>query len=336
MNTSIEKKVIYYMFSIVIFFIYIYVLYNLPNNWFRDRDIYIIYAQYYDTFLKEDNNTITALVNEPLFSQIASLFTNNPEFFPTALSITIASIYVFYTIKLSKNFLTFLLGFSLLIFNSYLIFQQIFQLRQGLATALFVIIFFSVKSLKLRLILVCVLPFIHVSFFIISPLYILYELYLKNLKSSTIIFSTTITTIIFSLISVTLMYLIGFRQADLYESLNEGRGGGSLILHLFILIYLYFFSKKENEKLFNWVVIGLTFFITSYYIFPAAGRLFSSFYPFILFYFISKDKLQDIIFFTIINIIFITLFFSRSYLEMITMSDFFFKIELENFTRSLI
>lgn len=335
MNTSIEKKTIYYMFSIVIFFTYIYILYHLPNNWFRDRNVYIIYAQHYDTFLKEDNNTITALVNEPLFSQIASLFTKNPEFFPTFLSITIASIYVFYTIKLSKNFLTFILGFSLLLFNSYLIFQQIFQLRQGLATALFVIIFFSIKSLKLRLILVCALPFIHVSFFIIAPLYIFYELYLKNLKSSTIILSTTIVTIIFSLISVTLMYLIGFRQADLYESLNEGRGGGSLILHLFILTYLYFFSKKENEKLFNWIIIGLTFFITSYYIFPAAGRLFSSFYPFILFYFISKDKLQDVIVLIMINIIFIILFFSSSYLDMITMNDFFFQIELDKFIRNL-
>lgn len=333
MNRSLEKRTIYYMFTTAIFFLYLFVLYNLPNHWFRDRDIYIIYAKNYDTFLKEDGS-FKQLINEPFFSQIAGLFTNIPELFPIFMSLFIASTYFIFTVKLSKNFITFFLGFLLLTFNSYLIFQQIFQLRQGLATALFVIIFFSIKSLKLRIFFTCFLPLIHVSFFIITPIFILYELCLKNTKSSKIIILTGITTVIFSLISVTLMYIIGFRQADLYESINEGRGGGSLLLHFIILIYIYFFTDSENKKLFDWVVIGLTFFIFSYYIFPAAGRLFSSFYPFLLFYLISRSKIQDIIILLIISMIFIILFFTNGYLDMLTMNAYFFNIELEKFINS--
>ncbi|CAM9357801.1 EpsG family protein [Acinetobacter bereziniae] len=322
------------MFTVVTLSLYLFVLYSLPNRWFRDRDIYIIYAENYDTFLKEDES-FKQLINEPLFSQIAGLFTNFPELFPTFMSLFIASIYFIFTFKLSKNFITFLLGFTLLIFNSYLIFQQLFQLRQGLATALFVIIFFSIKSLKFRVILSCVLPFIHVSFFIITPIFILYELYLKNIKSSKIMIMTSIGTIIFSLLSVTLMYIIGFRQADLYESINEGKGGGSLLLHFIILIYVYFFTNRENKKLFDWTIIGLSFFIFSYYIFPAAGRLFSSFYPFLLFHLISRSKYQDITVLLIMNIVFITLFFTSGYLDMLTMDAYFFNIELENFINKL-
>ncbi|WP_336138846.1 EpsG family protein [Acinetobacter ursingii] len=334
MNTDIEKKTIYYTVTSFIFFIYIFLLYKLPNDWFRDRDVYIIYAKHYDTFLQNDKS-IKTFFNEPFFSQIAGIFQSNPDLFPTILSIFIATTYFIYTIKKSETFVTFTLGISLLTFNSYLIFQQIFQLRQGLATALFVIIFFSIKNIKARIILSSLLPFIHVAFFIISPIYILYEIYLKNIKTTTLIIYTATITTIFSIISISIMVALGFRQASLYESFNETKGGGSLILHIILCLYVYFYGDKKDTRLYNWVILGLVFFIFSYFIFPPSGRLFGSFYPFILLYLVSRSTTKNIIVLLILNAIFIYLFFSSSYLDMLTMDDFIFLPKLEKFITDL-
>ncbi|MCH7315765.1 EpsG family protein [Acinetobacter sp. ANC 3882] len=334
MNRSSNKHAIYCIISYSILLIYIFVLWHLPNDWFRDRDVYLIYAKNYDTFLKSED-PLKQLVNEPLFSQIAGLFSNYPEFFPICMSIFIASIYFILVIKKSKNIVIFFLATSLLFFNTFLIFPQLFQQRQGLATAFFLMIFFFIKRQRNRIILSCILPFIHVVFFIITPIYIIYELYLQHKEKTKIILSTSLTTIIFSLLSISLMYMIGFRQADLYNTLNEGRGGGSFLLHLFLLIYIYFWGNRYDQRLYGWVLLGLTFYIFSYFIFPASGRLFSSFYPFILIYLVSRDKLQDLAILFLMNIVFIYLFFSAGYLDMLNMNAISFDYELERFIRDL-
>ena len=330
MNRSSTKHTIYCIISYSILLIYIFILWHLPNDWFRDRDVYLIYAKNYDTFLKNDD-PLKQFVNEPLFSQIASLFSNQPEFFPICMSIFIALTYFILVIKKSKNIITFFLATLLLLFNTFLIFPQLFQQRQGLATALFLIIFFGVKKQKNRIILSCILPFIHVVFFIITPIYIIYETYLQHKDFKKIILYTALTTIIFSMLSISLMYLIGFRQADIYNTLNESRGGGSFILHLALLIYIYFLGNRYDQRLLGWVFIGLTFYIFSYFIFPPSGRLFSSFYPFLLIYLISRSKIQDILVLFFMSIIFTYLFFSSGYLDMLNMSAPSFSYELERF-----
>lgn len=334
MNRSSNKQAIYCIFSYSILFIHIFILWHLPNDWFRDREVYLIYAKNYDTFLKSED-TLKQLVNEPIFSQIAGLFSNYPEFFPICMSIFIASIYFILVIKKSKNIIIFFLAASLLFFNTFLIFPQLFQQRQGLATAFFLIIFFFIKQQRNRIILSCFLPFIHVAFFIITPIYIVYELYLQNQEKSKIILTISLTTVIFSLLSISLMYMIGFRQADLYNTFNEGYGGGSFILHLLLLIYIYFFGNKYDQRLYGWVLLGLTFYIFSYFIFPPSGRLFSSFYPFILIYLVSRDKLQDMTVLLLMSIVFIYLFFSSGYLDMLNMNAISFNYELERFLTDL-
>lgn len=334
MNRSSNQHAIYCIISYSILLIYIFILWNLPNDWFRDRDVYLIYAKNYDTFLKSED-PLKQLVNEPLFSQIAGLFSNQPELFPISMSIFIASIYFILVIKKSKNIILFFLATLLLFFNTFLIFPQLFQQRQGLATAIFLVIFFFVKKQRNRIILSCILPFIHVVFFIITPIYIVYELYLQYKDKMKLFLYTSLTTTIFSLLSISLMYIIGFRQADLYNTLNEGRGGGSLILHLLILVYIYLWGNKSDQRLYGWVLLGLTFYIFSYFIFPASGRLFSSFYPFILIYLVSRDKVQDITVLVLMNIVFIYLFFSSGYLDMLNMDAVSFDYELERFIRNL-
>jgi len=334
MNHYSSKKAIYLITSYSILLFYIFILWHLPNDWFRDRDVYQIYAENHDTFLKNDD-TFKQLVNEPLFSQIASLFSNQPELFPVCMSIFIAFIYFILVIKKSKNILTFFFATLLLFFNTFLIFSQLFQLRQGLATALFLIIFFYIKKKNNRIILSCILPFIHVVFFIITPIYIIYELYLQYKDPKKIILYTALTTIIFSILSISLMYVIGFRQADIYNNLNEGRGGGSFILHFALFIFIYFWGNRYDQRLLGWVFIGLTFYIFSYFIFPPSGRLFSSFYPFLLIYLITRNKILDTTVLFLMSIIFTYLFFSSGYLDMLNMNALSFNIELERFFKNL-
>ena len=335
MTNSTSKHAIYCLITSSVLLIYLFILYKLPNDWFRDRDIYLIYAENYDTFLKSDNKIIQ-LVNEPIFSQIASIFTDSPEKFPTFMSIFIASTYFILVIKKSKNIILFFLASSLLLFNSFLIFPQLFQQRQGLATALFLIIFFTIKTQRTRILLSLILPFIHVAFFIITPIYVVYEKYLQHKSQSKIFIYTSSITIIFSTLSITIMYFLGFRQAELYSTLNEGKSGGSFLLHLFLLIYIYFYGNKNDNRLFGWVIIGLTFYIFSYFLFPAAGRLFSSFYPFILIHMISRSKIQDIAILSFISLVFIYLFFTTSYLDMLTMNATSFNYELLHFFSNLL
>lgn len=327
MNRSATALVIKYLFAFVIIIIYMYILFHIPNELFRDRQNYILYAHNINYFFSYSKSEFSYYTNEPLFLYIADLFKGSPDAFPLTMGAFVGFIYITYLTKLSKNVIVFIAGFLLLIFNTFLIYPQLMQLRQGLATSLFLILFFSLRNDKVKIFLSLFLPFIHVVFILITPLYIIYQIYLKSKTTIKILSYTAISTLIVSFAFFAIAGLLGLRQAVQYEDFDNSSGGGSLLLHFFVFIYIYYFGNKENEDLYNWTLIGLVVYICSYLFIPSPGRVFVSFYPFILYILVTKSRLKDIFILIVLNVIFIILFFKGGLRGMLTTDEQSFYVE---------
>lgn len=327
MNRGAIASAIKYLFAFFIMLLYMYVLFHIPNELFRDRQNYILYAHDINYFFNYSKNELSYYTNEPLFLYIAGLFEERPNVFPLAMGAFIGFIYVSYLTKFSKNVIVFIAGFLLLIFNTFLIYPQLMQLRQGLATSLFLILFFSSRSDKGKIFLSIFLPFVHVVFILITPLYVFYQIYLKSKTTIKILSYTAILTFIISFAVFAVADILGLRQATQYEDFDNSAGGGSLLLHFFVFIYIYYFGNKEDKDLYNWTLIGLVVYICSYLFIPSPGRVFVSFYPFILYILVTKSRLKDIFVLIVLNIIFITLFFKGGLRGMLTTDEQSFYVE---------
>ena len=256
------------------------------------------------------------LFNEPIFLRLAQFFGNyiSTNAFPIFMSGVVSAIYITLLMRYSKTFIMFILGVVSLIFISYLHTAQVMVLRQGFATALFLLTVLSPLTEKKKLLVCFLLAFFHSIFFVVTAIYALYIFYLKN--ESTVRMLTIIAGVsaVFYISSTFLLSYLGFRQADLYTISTEASGGGAFILSAFTFIYLYFFGDKENKELYDWTMIGLILFLVGYFLFFSAGRLFVTFFPFILILLVSKSRLQDILFLSFINLIYIYLFYTGSYM----------------------
>lgn len=312
-----QEKFIYLLVMYVISTLYLFFIYKFPDEWFNDRDFYIIYANEAFNIISGAESLLIVIFNEPLFLLVAGFFGEyiGANYFPAAMSVFVSAVYLYLLIKNSRTFIIFLMGVGLLIFNPYLHASQVMVLRQGVATAIFLLIFFSNKKDSTKLILCSFLSLFHSVFFIISFIYALYIYVLKNKSSRDIVLVVAVVSTIFYLLSMKLLNLLGFRQAELYSiSGNSAGGGGAFLLSIAIFIYVYFYSDKENKQLYDWSLIGLVMFITGYFLFFSPGRLFMSFFPFILLLLVSKSRIQDILFLLFVNLIYIYLFFNQSYM----------------------
>lgn len=322
-NSLVFKKLIAFFFIAI----YLFVLFNLPNDLFRDRAIYIIIAEDSKSIFSFDSSEFKYFTNEPLFLYLADLFNSYPKIFPVFMGCFVGLVYCFYLERYSSNLIIFILGFLFLLFNTFLIYPQVMQLRQGFATALFLIIIFSVRSTKYKILFSLFLPFIHIIFLVIIPIFVYYELYLKY-KDKFLIFVNIATISLFlSIFAFALMYAVGVRQAEQYDGIGSSFGGGAFLLHIFLLIYFYFFVKKDNNYIYNWALIGLTIYIFSYFFLPSPGRVLVSFYPFILYALVAQKTVLNYIVFLILLFVFIVLFFNGGLEGMLTLptTNFYFE-----------
>ncbi|TCM63249.1 EpsG-like putative glucosyltransferase [Acinetobacter calcoaceticus] len=316
MQKSIYEKSIYYLFASLISILYVGFIVSLPNEWFRDRNYYVIYANEAERIIENSSSILGLLLNEPIFLRVAQFFGNyiSAELFPVVMSGFVAAVYTFSLIKYSRTFIMFTLGLLSLVFISYLQTAQVMVLRQGVATAIFLLIFLSSASDKRKIIFCALLSLFHSVFFIVTAVYAAYMFFLREKDTKLMLVIVAIAGAVLFLLSSFLLTYLGFRQADLYANTTENSGGGAFILSLFTFIYLYFFGSKENKALYDWTLIGLVLFLVGYFLFFSAGRLFVTFFPFVLILLVSKSRLQDILFLIFINIIYIYLFYTGEYM----------------------
>ena len=320
---SSYKQLFLFLAYLFIGLLYVNFLSLLPNELFRDRDNYLMYASSAEQVISTYPG-IVLFFNEPIFLYF-NFFLNKYfdfELIPHLFVYIITTVYFYVIASESKNFLTFILGLFLSLTVPYILQSELVALRQGLATAFFMVAFFYFKDQKKIIFTLFFCALFHSIFFIFLFFYFLNFIVLKNFslyKKSIINF---IWMFLFSLIAIVVAKFFGLRQGDEYTGNNQiGGSGGAFLVFLMTLIYLYFCGDRSNKKLYEFAVLGIIIFLTAYFLTPIAGRMFNSIIPFVLVLLIKKSRLQDILFLLILNIIFFVLFLYGSYSSLLNVSD---------------
>lgn len=308
MNVYQVNKFLKLIVAFNIYIILIYIILNLPNNFFRDRDSYLIYATdskiIYDLYDKS-----ILLFNEPLFLFINQLLNNffSSTFIVNFLLFSTFSGVYYLLYKYSKNVITFIGCLFLMLICYYSFHSQFVLLRQTLASLVLLMSLTYFKNIKLIFLVSLLCCFIHSSFFLILSLMVIYFIMNKlpiELKSLIIIIISSVVGILVTSVGVKL----GFRQAtEDHVTSTVNVGGGAFLCFSIILFYLLKFYKKDSHinNIYHFSIIGLSCFIGLYFVSPIAGRLMNTFILGIFLLLSAKSNLLNL---TLIFIL--TLFFS--------------------------
>ncbi len=318
-----KNKILYVLFALIIGVIYIPFISLMPNEWFRDRDNYLIYAQTSDIILGSYNGYLI-FFNEPLFLLINKVYSSFFSYYTITYFYSFFFVMVFYLglVRFSKNSITFILGLLLSLTIPYLLQSELVALRQSVGTALLILGFMLIKNTQKMTFLILICCFIHSIFFIFLLIYVLNFIFLKNTNINKKLIINFVVMFFISIFSIALAKYFGLRQGDEYQqNMITTRGGGAFVLFLFVFLYLYFWGDRKNTQLFDFAMIGLVMFITAYFLTPISGRLFNTVIPFVVYLLVSKGRLQDIFILLSIFLVFLILFINGSYEDLFVISE---------------
>lgn len=295
----------------------------MPNDWFRDRDNYLIYANMANV-IKDKYEGISLYFNEPIFllinEKLSSYF--DVELIPHIFSFFLVFSFFIGLAYYSKSMLMFFLGLILSITIPYMIQSELVVLRQGVATGIFIISFLLTKNNKILASILFFLAFIHSIFFIFFIFFVLNFIVFSKLEFRVKLFINFVLMAGISIFSILLAQFFGLRQGDEYQqNMEVSRGGGAFLLFLIVFIYLYLFDDEKNKKLYEFSLIGLVMFLTAYFLTPISGRLFNTIIPFVIFLLVSRTKLQDYLVVSFISIVFLILFINGSYNDLLVIHE---------------
>lgn len=307
----------------------------MPNDWFRDRNNYLIYAEMANS-IKDSYFGWTLYFNEPLFlilNEKMSSFMNIesiPHFFSFFFVLSFFSGLSFF----SKNIVMFFLGLFLSLTIPYMLQSELVALRQGFATGFFMFAFMFAKNNRTIAIVLFFLAFIHSIFFIFFIFFTLNFIVFSKVKFEYKILFNFVLMALISVFSIFLAQSFGLRQGDEYQqNMEVTRGGGAFLLFSFVFIYLYFLGENKNKKLYEFSLLGLIIFLTAYFLTPISGRLFNTIIPFVIFLLVSRAKLLDYIFIIFILLVFIFLFINGSYNDLLVIHELEAKEEFLEYCR---
>lgn len=300
-----RKKIFIFIFSVI----FALLLTLLPNEYFRDRTNYILYAKN-ALDIMSGYNDLSIYTNEPLFlllNSFISLFVDNnnvPLFFVFFSSFTFS----YFILIRSKSYLFSILGFLALIFVPQSFHMLLVTLRQAFTAALLMWIVYYFWSSRYFLFFVFCLGFIHSSGFIIFSF-----LFLDKVFSSFVSKDIFIRVIFLVIISVVISFLIlplanilELRQGNEYENVILNVGGGNFVIYTLVLLITLTQRKKVfvNDGFYIVAIVGISVYIGMYFFSPFSGRLIISFIPFIIClmcFFGNIKSLLLLMFFVIIN-----------------------------------
>jgi hypothetical protein len=279
-NKNHIYKVTYCLLGSVISVIYIYVSLSLPHIFFRDRDVYLVYAESSDKLL-DLYSGLSLYANEPLFLKI-NIFLN---YFLSASTIVYFYLFIclfgihFLLFKYSKNIFMFVLGVILLFLCNYSFHAEFVVLRQTIGSIILLFVLSYTRNIKLILITSFICSFIHSSFLLITAFLFLYHFLSKfndKIKSLIVIIASALLGLFITVVGK----FLGVRQASEDHIVSAvSVGGGAFICFLSLLIYFLFFYKVDVKlkNIYDFSILGLSLFVGLYFINPAAGRLMSTF-----------------------------------------------------------
>ena len=249
---------------------------SLPLDVFKDRVNYLNYADQSSLiFLRYwSESYVTVLTNEPLW---LLLNTALRIFFDaeTTLRFIIgvpASIVAFQVLRSNPKNFFWLLIFLLL---PQVVKNHVIHLRQGVALSIFLIGWFS-GSKSLRLILFCMTPFVHASFFFIMSILVFSEFF-RALRFSIGLRSVLFVTygILVSSVVFRVSEILNARQVSHYEFDAVDISGVGFIFWL-IVWCLFFLQGRKFMRLNSFAIAVLLFYLSSYFFIQISGRIFES------------------------------------------------------------
>lgn len=316
-------QVINFLIISLVGVLYIPFITLMPNDWFRDRDNYLIYANM-ASIIKDQYEGISLYFNEPIFLLIndkLSLYFDI-EIIPHIFSFFLVFSFFIGLAYYSKNILMFFMGLILSIVIPYMIQSELVVLRQGLATGIFIISFLLTKDNRILTAVLFFLAFIHSIFFIFFIFFILNFIIFSKLEFKIKLSLSFILMGLVSIFSILLAQFFGLRQGNEYQqNMEVTQGGGAFFLFLIVFIYLYLFGDKNNQRLYEFSLIGLVMFLTAYFLTPISGRLFNTIIPFVIFLLISRAKLKDYLIVFFISIVFLVMFLNGSYNDLLVIHE---------------
>ena len=310
MNNNQIYRVIHFLLSFILIAMYIGFAISLPHEFFKDRDVYEIYAsesqEIYNLY-----DGIIIYFNEPLFLKINILLNkflqpSNVVYFLLLFCLMGTTLLLY---KYSKNFFMFFLGILFILICNYAFHAQFVILRQTIASVIFLYALTYIKDIKIIILISFLCSFIHASFFLLTAFFIFYEAISKfstKIKSIIIIFFSAILGLFITIVG---KYL-GVRQATedhIVSSVNVG--GGAFLCFMMILLYFLFIYKvdEKNKIIYDFSILGLSIFIGLYFISPVAGRLMSTFILPIIFLLCARFNMANSILFFLLLTVFIYL-----------------------------
>lgn len=278
------QKIIFYILALC----YAFFLSILPNDIFRDRSGYVIYAEEANLYLINAYNygVISFLFSEPIFliiSHVIGLIIG-VNLVPIFFVFVSGFIYFYSVLKESSDALSRLLVCVLIFSSPGFIHLQNVVLRQGFATAILLLVCISTSDRKKWLVTCFVLGFIHNSFFLIGFLIFFdYILSIFNIKDIFKYFIFLVSFFTFGLFSNFLFSSIEFKQSNFIVMSDMSVSGFAFALWLGVLFLIIFRIKKYNIKydVDTIAIVGLIFYLSMYFLSPIGGRVILSFLPFI-------------------------------------------------------
>jgi hypothetical protein len=266
-----------YLFAVLLISIlYGDILASLPLEVFKDRANYLLYAQYSWPRLMSlaDAGLLSLLANEPLWLLInagmAIVF--SPE---TTLSLIIgvpSFLVSYHVLRMNPHSFLWIVLFLLI---PQIIKNHIVHLRQGVAIAVFLIGWFSVRS-QVRWSLFALTPFIHSSFFFVIGLLLLTIVSLKIRMAAdlrTLLFATAGVGVGIGLSWITLV--LGARQALRYEFVATDFSGHGFLFWGAIFAMMCC-QGKEFMRHHAFELGAIVFYMGTYFLIEVSARIFES------------------------------------------------------------
>ncbi|MEY0832281.1 EpsG family protein [Providencia alcalifaciens] len=275
-NTAIKS--LNELFSYILICTYIIFLYLIPYDMVKDRTEYERFVLISSDYLS-NLTLLDFLFKEPIFYLLLDF-----------LSIFLSPLHIVYTIyffvsisflliikKYSYNAFMLFLGLTILISSSVVLSIQIVALRQALSI---VILIFCLRVFNSPKSIICVLFFcslIHISFYILLVMYVLY-VFCRNkfkFKITTLSYIIIISSILLGVFSLYIAFILNIKQDADYFRNEMHAGGGFFLFSLFYLIFILFYRDTFNvsNNLLDITVIGLSIFLGMYYFTPFISRM---------------------------------------------------------------
>jgi hypothetical protein len=264
------------IFPIVFALSYATALAYLPLEVFKDRDNYLVYAQYSQLILVKYlvDGSLTLLANEPLWLLLNINLSRYlyPDQVVRVLIFVPAFIVAWQLIRRDPRNAIWMVIFLL---SPQVVKNHIIHLRQGVGLSVFLLGYFA-RPKWLRVGLMATAGFIHSSFLIVAMLGLAVWLSqvlqsTPRLRAAALIFSLLVIGVLMGVIAGDL----GARQATIYADADLDISGlGFLFWGAILVLFATSGSSFLRHNLFGLSV--LVFYLVVYFLTPVAARIFES------------------------------------------------------------